>query len=156
MADNIDYGKWLEKKLVQEAELQNYTLIKVPEKFVGFYGKRPAKQLPTPFDYCGSVGGRAIFFDAKACGKTSFDLNTYVFHEKKVHQYRNLLRVHSRGDVAGFVLWLYNLKRIGFISVVAVRDMRDQGLKSINLETPNFIHHSDHEPFRFLNLVPKT
>lgn len=153
MAKEIDYGKCLEKKLLDEARLQRHTLIKVPEKFVGGYSARGVRQLPTPFDYCGSVDKTAIFFDAKACGKTSFDLGTYVFADKKVHQYKSLLEVHSNGDIAGYIIWLYHHGRIGFISVDRVQQLYRAEVKSINLETIGYFHQPDSQPFNFRNLL---
>lgn len=63
--------------------------------------------IKTPFDFSASVGGQAVYFDAKSTAQNRFNIGSYVMATSKVHQFRQLMEAHRMGALAGYLIWFY-------------------------------------------------
>lgn len=124
-------GKSWEKKIALDAQLWGHSIVKIPEQFVGIYGKNPI-QKKTGFDFAISIDQYAAFFDAKEDSTANFNLKKHVIGEKKQHQLKALLECEARGDCAGYLINFTHYKKIGFIAAQKIFDLAYKtGQKSI-------------------------
>jgi penicillin-binding protein-related factor A (putative recombinase) len=128
-------GKSFETRILSDACLLGHTIIKVPEQFINVYGNGPIKQCKTPFDFCGGINGKSIFFDAKATKETRLNIKTYILCAKKVHQFASLKSAAANGDTAGYLVYFYNLRLFTWFDIDVVTKCVDAQDKAL---TANF------------------
>lgn len=108
----------------------------------------------TDFDFAACVDGKALFFDAKACGKEGFYLKDQVFNEKKIHQFNALSRAEEAGAFAGYLVWFYQKKIIAWISVQAVLNAVQLGAKALDERSVDKLKfQKDGDPINFRRLL---
>ena len=129
-----DIWKQFEKKIGQELNIRpNAYCVAIPNEIRGMYGKRKPIQVVTPFDFAASIDGRAIFFDAKTCGETTFNLQSLVLRKQKNHQWQELIKARDSGSAAGYLIWFYKYSIIIWASVEDIEEAIKQGKKSLNI-----------------------
>lgn len=109
-------------------------------------GKRPVVVKSNP-DFCAGIFGLAAFFDAKATESKAWNIKDNVLrHDKsanKIHQWEKLVTASSNGNIAGYLIWFYNLKVICWVSVETLKDLMAQGYESVTPVSPGVIFRPD-------------
>jgi len=95
-------------------------------------GKGQVRMQKTPFDFAASINGRAVFFDAKSTGESTFNIGSMVMRTKKVHQFNELTAAYRAGAIAGYLIWFYDLRLITWAPIAVVAR---KNLVSINPQT---------------------
>lgn len=105
------------------------------------------KSLP---DFCAGIFGMAAFFDAKATQENGWNIKANVLrHDKsanKIHQWEALTKAHDNGNIAGYLIWFYNLKVICWVSVPAMKNLMDLGYASVTPVSPGVVFRPDDRP----------
>lgn len=130
--------KHFEQRVYNESNLLGIFVSRIPTGCrIIRPGKPPKVQLvKTDFDFCAGLNGQALFFDAKATDKGTFNFKSYVEAPKKVHQYTRMCQAHDMGNLAGYLIWFYDKRMITWAPIQLVRAMLREGGKGINPDTP--------------------
>ncbi len=143
--------KDFEKRVKLHSELQGITCIKIPELMVSVRGK--SFRRPTEFDYCAGIDGISAFFDCKATAQSCFYFTTFVTSPGKLHQFNALQRASENLNIAGYLIYFYELKTVVWADISLVKSLIESGSKAITVDTPGISKQSDEEPINLRNLL---
>lgn len=139
--------KQFEDRIMKESWARNIFVSQIPTGcrpiFSGGRRRLRLVMVKTDFDFCAGCQGLAVFFDAKAQGKRTFNFRTHVNRDKTLHQYRKLLAANSMNNAAGYLIWFYELKKIVWAPISVVYELEQAGVKSLTPDTPGVRSQDD-------------
>lgn len=149
----MTFWSQFEKRIVSDLTMQGIFVSQIPtgcrivsrKGFGGGGGARPSIQMvKTDFDFCAAVDGRAVFFDAKACGERTFNIRSLILREKKRHQFLRMREAHRTGAKAGYLIWFYEERLITWAPVEVVAGIiADRTSKNITPDLPGCFTQED-------------
>lgn len=157
MKEKREWDIW-EKRIEAECKITGITVVRVPETIRGFYGGKPVK-VKSNVDFSVGVDGRAAFFDAKVTNERLWNLKKYVFADTRIHQYAQLLSAHTNGNVAGYLIWFADYRKIVWLPVTEIEKLKNAGVASIHPETEGVLVQDEDQIIdlrKLLNLGVKT
>ena len=84
-------------------------------------------------DFIGYVFPYHYYLEAKSLHGNTFNL-------KKLTQYDKLVeKIGTKGVVTGVVIWFIDHKKVVFVDIEKVKELKEQGKKSINITIPSDI-----------------
>ena len=107
----------------------------------------------TDCDFSAAWRGEAIYFDAKACGEATFNLESLVFRESKVHQFNFLIDACNKNCKAGYLIWMYDKGLILWADVHVIATLRLNGVKSLDENTFLINSMKDDKPINLGDLL---
>lgn len=152
MGKKANKGQEFEKKILDESEIiYGVNCRRIPNEVKRLYSGSPV-QVKTCFDFCASVDGVSVHFDAKSTANESLNFKSYIISKEKKHQYLNLLKSYDDGSVAGYLIWWYKLGLYSWASVQVIKSMIDSGEKFIKHDSPGVITTDDTQPINLREL----
>lgn len=144
-----------EKRIKVDCDLQQIFCIKVPETVRGMFGgiKRGPRLVKSDPDFVLGVDGRFVLFDSKVTQDRLWNLKKYVFRDDKIHQYSSLLRAHTYGNIAGYLVWFKEYRMITWVPIHVLAQCLAAKTPSITPETDGCISQADDEMVRFRELI---
>lgn len=145
--------KWksFENRVKLESEIQQITCVKVPEHvFVTSHGPVRKK---TEFDYCVGIDGISGFFDCKSSGKNNLNFKTYILGEKKIHQFNALCRAEECLNIAGYLIYFYEMETISWVNIKTVKALLAAGEMSVTPESKGVVSQLDSVPVNLRSLL---
>jgi penicillin-binding protein-related factor A (putative recombinase) len=146
-----------EKRIRVDSQMLGITCIKVPnhlEKARSRTGTLIDVEKKTAFDFCAGIDGLAMFFDAKYVSAEDYLSLNEILKPKKYHQYSALVDAWAKGNIAGYIIYLYKLNKICWCPVTSIMQTIDEKrLKRINLQTPGLTHQEDDVPLDIRKLT---
>lgn len=147
MSDKVHLGKEFEKRIHKEAPIFRVTCWQIPSelRYLPHLAKSvPIKSYP---DFTAGIDGMSCFFDAKATKEKSWSLSDYVFrfdkHANKLHQWEKLLAARDNGNIAGYLIWFYELHVISWASVAAILACKQKGINRLAPDNPTLVTRPD-------------
>lgn len=138
-----EYWRKFEKRIKDDLGYFNDTAVtRIPSHLERGRGGASFRK-KTDCDFVASVNGKAVFFDAKACGETRFNIQSLILRESKIHQYEFLLRASKRGAVGGYLIWFYTHSKIVWLPVELVQELVLKGDKSLHVFTEGLRAQND-------------
>lgn len=150
----VAVGKQFEKMIVEHAKLDRVSCIRVPDEIRNFYNKtQKAIQVKTQFDFCLGVDGLAVFLDAKATQKSSFNFKGYLTNKKKIHQTMALKNAYELGNISGLLIWFYTLNVYTWAPINAIIELMSAGELGVKPDSKGVVSQTDLSPIRFRSLL---
>lgn len=146
--------KWkaFEKRVKQESGIQQISCVKVPEHVIMTKHGRTIRK-KTEFDYCAGIDGIAAFFDCKSSGKNKLNFKTYILGEEKIHQFNALCQVNECLNIAGYLIYFYEMETISWVNIKTVRALLEAGENGISPESKGVVSQLDSVPVNLRSLL---
>lgn len=146
--------KWreFEKRTMRDINLGRDTfLTRIPSHIEQARGGKSFRR-KTDCDFAGSVAGRGLFFDAKVCGVSRFNIKSLILRPEKVHQFMALKGAMEKGNHAGYLIWMYDMtiRKIVWLPVAKVTGLQD---KSISYDSDGVTCQDDDKPIDMKKLL---
>jgi penicillin-binding protein-related factor A (putative recombinase) len=140
-----------ESRIVTDSRFHGVYVARIPSEMKQVGGKTFRKK--TSFDFAAALPGKTLFFDAKACGENTFNFQSLVLRDKKIHQFRALGEAWDMGNPSGYLIWFYEKQVIVWAHVVLVQDLVAKGIKSLDEKTSGVRIQRDDVPINLVRLV---
>lgn len=152
MADEKKEWDIFEKRVAAEAKMQKISVIRVPEEIrVPRMGQ--VIRIASPVDFCMGIDGRAAFMDAKVTNDRLWNLKKYVFADKKIHQFADLLGYSVDGNISGYLVWFVPLRKVSWIPIRTIQDAQKKQIASLHPESEGVVSQDDLTMIDFRKLL---